>query len=207
MWLIVIMFYVSLFPSRLRSQSLNSSKPYGTAASWSPQQPRLPDKGPTCARPPPLQCPTWLTNELKLQSRMECQPGQLSYQPITAAIISSASDMTACLPEALAQSTAGLHSLLFHWFKTLALEINCQQLKCFHVLFLSCSHNNMWMANKRNQVILSYLCFVFLILFPFAFSSQGASIGGVTAFSVWHMQFRYEAHKCPSSDHQDRHLL
>lgn len=29
----------------------------------------------------------------------------------------SASDMTACLPEALAQSTAGLHSLLFHWLK------------------------------------------------------------------------------------------
>ncbi len=84
-----IIAFLFLFYSRLRSQSLNNSKPYGMVASWSPQQPKLQDKGPACARPPPLQCPTWLTNELKLQSRMECQPGPLSYQPIAAAIISS----------------------------------------------------------------------------------------------------------------------
>ncbi len=46
----------------------------------------------------------------------------------------SANDMTACFPQALAQSAAGLHSL-FHWFHTLALENDCQQLRCFHVMF------------------------------------------------------------------------
>lgn len=52
------------FPSRLRSRSLNNSRLYGMVASWLPRQLRLPDKPPACTRPPPLQCPTWLTKSL-----------------------------------------------------------------------------------------------------------------------------------------------